>query len=83
MGIRFNQLEAKKLINAIEAHLDSICEISKQISDLMCNFNEWDDENRKIMEVALQELYENIADIADNESQFIDSYKSKIADLET
>lgn len=82
MEIRFDRAEANKLIEAMETHSDHLYNISKAIADLMCNFKEWDDGNRKKMETALQELNEGVADIVDNESHFIDCYKSKLADLE-
>ena len=83
MEILFDRTEAKKLIEAIETNFNHIYDISKAISDLMCNFKEWNDENRKKMEFALQELNEIIADIADNEFQFAECYKAKLVDLET
>ena len=82
MEIRFDKQEAIKLVKSMEDHYNNIYEMSKSISDLMCNFKEWDDENRKRMELALQELNEIIIRIAENESSFTDYYKAKISKLE-
>lgn len=81
--IKYDKIVAEKLRDAFVLYYNQINAISKEVSEIIADKNNWSDEKRKAFNVHMQVINDNLQTLSKAQSEFASYYTKTIKDLES
>ena len=80
--IKYDKVAAEKLRDSFVQYSKELESVTKEMSDIITEKNGWADEKRKVFDVHMQVIYENLKSLSKAQLEFAQEYTQKIKELE-